>query len=74
MNPYIDDLLSQFSDGCDDEHLSLRGLVIDDLESTDREGSGLTGTRLSLSDGVSKLDNRDDTDLLDWRGLFETET
>lgn len=67
-----DDLLSELSHWSDDERLSVSRVGVDKLQSTDGEGSGLAGTRLSLSDGVSVLDDGNDSTLLDGRGLFET--
>jgi len=44
------------------------------LEGTDREGSCLTSTRLSLCNSISTLNDRDDTALLNGRRLFKTVT
>lgn len=42
------------------------------LEHTNGEGTSLTSTRLSLSDGILTLDKREDTFGLNGRGVLET--
>lgn len=42
------------------------------LEDRDREGGGLSGTRLSLGDTVSAGDDGHDSSLLDGGGSLET--
>lgn len=47
------DLGGQFSSGGEDEGLGLSDGGVDRLEGRDREGRGLSGSRLSLGDNVS---------------------
>jgi hypothetical protein len=68
------DLLGKFSSGGKDESLASEGLRVNQLEDGDSEGSSLTGTRLSLSDGISVSEDGEDTLSLDDGGLDETVT
>lgn len=48
------------------------GVSVNALKHTDGEGTSLTGTRLSLSDGILALDKREDTFGLNGRGVLKT--
>jgi len=48
-------------------------LGVDHLEDSDGEGGGLSGSGLSLSNGISSADNGEDSLLLNDRWLFKTE-
>lgn len=46
------DLLGQLTGGSEDQCLALLQVGVDLLQDRDREGSGLSGTRLRLSDNI----------------------
>lgn len=66
------DLLGQLAGGGEDQGLALGVGEIQLLEGRDREGGGLSGTRLSLGNDIMALDNGENGTLLDGRGTFET--
>lgn len=66
------DLLGQLAGGGEDQGLALGVGEIQLLEGRDREGGGLSGTGLGLSNDIMALDNGENGTLLDGRGTFET--
>ena len=66
-------LEGQFSGGSDDDCLALRGVVVDSLEGSNREGGSFSCARLGLGDDVVLVDDGEDALLLDDGGFFETE-
>jgi len=68
------DLLGKFSSGGEDEGLASGSFRVDDLKDGDGESSSLSGTRLGLGDGISALEDGEDTLGLNDRGLNETIT
>ncbi|KAK3818299.1 MAG: hypothetical protein J3R72DRAFT_36670 [Linnemannia gamsii] len=66
------DLLGQLAGGGEDEGLALGVGKIQLLESRDREGGGLSGTGLGLSNDIMSLDNGENGTLLNGRGALET--
>merc|ERR1711963_46946 len=69
---HLVDLLGQLTSRSQNEGLGLVGGLIDALEGTNGEGSGLTGTGLSLSDQVASRGQRKDSTLLNGRGFLKT--
>jgi len=65
------DLSSQLSGWGEDESLGFSDVGVDGLEDGNGEGSGFTGSGLSLSDDVSSFGDGEDGSLLDGRGLLE---
>lgn len=66
------DLLGQFSGRSQDQRLGFLLGGVDSLQDGDGEGSGLTGTRLSLGDTVSAGDDGHDGSLLNGGRSLET--
>jgi hypothetical protein len=66
------DLLSKLTSGSEDEDLSLLEAGIEVLEKGDGESTSLTSTRLSLDNDILAGEDREDTTLLNDRGLLET--
>jgi hypothetical protein len=66
------DLLSKLTGGSKDKSLALLDVGVDLLENGDGESSGLSGTRLGLSNNIVTLDDRENSTLLDSRGTLET--
>lgn len=64
-------LNGQFTSGREDQGLTFSDRRIDRLENRDTEGGGLTGTGLRLSDDIPTGNDRQNSSLLDSRGLFE---
>jgi len=48
--------------------------VVNNLEGSDTESSGFTGSGLGLGDGIFSFDQRDNSFLLDDGGFFKTVT
>mmetsp|Transcript_17574 Transcript_17574/g.36132 ORF Transcript_17574/g.36132 Transcript_17574/m.36132 type:complete len:370 (-) Transcript_17574:53-1162(-) len=55
-----------------DQGLTLLDRMVDNSQTTDREGGGFTGTGLGLGDQISSRNSGSDGTLLDSGGLFET--
>lgn len=68
------DLLGEFSGGGENQSLGLLDSWVNVVEDTNGEGSGLSGTRLGLSESISMFDNREDSLLLDLGRLLVTVT
>lgn len=68
------DLLGELPGWGEDEGLGLLDTGIDVLQDADGESTRFTGTGLSLSEGVSSLDDGKNALLLDLRGLLVTVT
>ena len=68
------DLARELSSWCHDKRLGSEISVVDILKHSDGESSCFSGSGLSLSDGVSSLDNRKDSLLLNFRWVYETVT
>ncbi|GAO51261.1 hypothetical protein G7K_5367-t1 [Saitoella complicata NRRL Y-17804] len=66
------DLLSQLTGRGQDQSLALLDGDVDGLEDRDGEGSGLTGTGLSLGDDIVTLEDGENGTLLNGRGTLET--
>lgn len=66
------DLLGQLAGGGEDKGLALGVGEVQLLESRDREGGGLSGTGLGLSNDIMSLDNGENGTLLNGRGALET--
>jgi hypothetical protein len=66
------DLLGKLTGGSEDEGLASLDGGIDLLEDRDREGGGLAGTGLGLSNNIVALDDGHDGALLNSRGALET--
>ena len=66
------DLLCQLTSRGKDQGLALLDTLIQLLKSRDREGSSLSSTRLSLSNDIMALDDRENGTLLNGRRTFET--
>jgi hypothetical protein len=66
------DLLSEFSGGGKNQSLTLSDSVVDLLKDTDGEGSGFSGSRLSLGNDIVVFKNRHDSPLLNGRRSLKT--
>lgn len=66
------DLEGKLTSGSKEESLGLGNAQVNVLENRDREGSGLTGTGLSLGKNIVTLDNGENSTLLNGRGRLET--
>ena len=66
------DLLGKLTGGGEDKSLSTLDVRVELLEDGNREGSGFSGTRLSLSDDIVSLDDGDNSTLLNSGGTLET--
>lgn len=66
------DLLGELTSGGKDERLDGLDARVDALQNGDREGGGLAGTGLSLSNHIVTLDDGDDSTRLNRRGTLET--
>lgn len=71
QNDFLD-LKSKLTGGSKQKSLGLSDAQVNVLENRDGEGSGLTGTRLSLSKNIVTLDNGEDGTLLNGRGGLKT--
>lgn len=75
----VSDLHGQLTGGSDNERLAVvgnaaLGVSVNALENTDGESTSLTGTGLSLGDGVLALDDGEDTLGLNGRWVLKTVT
>jgi len=75
----VSDLHGQLTGGGHDESLAVvgnaaLGVSVNALQNTDGESTSLTGTRLSLGDGVLALDDGEDTFGLNGRWVLKTVT
>mmetsp|Transcript_34960 Transcript_34960/g.54646 ORF Transcript_34960/g.54646 Transcript_34960/m.54646 type:complete len:483 (+) Transcript_34960:1231-2679(+) len=66
------DLLGKLTGRSQNEGLAILDIGVNPLQASDGEGSSLSGTGLSLSNGVPSLDQGQSTTLLDSRRLLET--
>ena len=67
------DLLREFTSGGEDDGLAFWGLGVDELEDSDGKGGGFACAGLRLSDGVSFVDDGQNTLLLNDGWLLKTE-
>src|SRR5207253_762238 len=65
-------LLGELTSRRQDHHLALASAQVQLLQGGDREGRSLTGTRLSLGNGIVSQENGLDSTLLDSRWRFKT--
>mmetsp|Transcript_46371 Transcript_46371/g.91479 ORF Transcript_46371/g.91479 Transcript_46371/m.91479 type:complete len:468 (-) Transcript_46371:756-2159(-) len=66
------DLKRQLARGSEDQGLASHNLIVNALENRDGERGRLSGSRLSLTDGVPFVEDRLDASLLNGRGLLKT--
>lgn len=68
------DLVGQLSSGGNDQSLGLLNLLVNVLQSRDREGGSLTSTRLGLGKDIVTLDDGQDGSLLNGGRVLKTVT